>query len=403
MDCMTLHQREEAAFLRTYKRLGVEIAGGTGIYLIDSTGRRYLDLLAGVAVNALGYGHPRLRTAILDQVEKYIHISNYFVQQPQVELAERLRQASGYKRVFFCNSGTEASEAALKLARRWGDSKGKSAIVAMQNSFHGRTMGALSLMDAADYKKGFGPFLDGVQHVRLNDCDRLRESVSGETAAVFLECIQGEGGVFEVDTTFVEELNRLKERFEFIIIADEVQSGIGRTGKFLGCDHYGLRPDVVTLAKPLGGGLPLGALLVSEELENVLQPGSHGTTFGGNPVACAAGNVVIDEVVNNGLMKNAGVTGSYFFSRLKSLQLEMPEVITDVRGKGLMIGVELSFPGKAVTDKMLEYGIIINCTHTNVLRLVPPLIISPPEVDLVCTTLNTVLRDPSVATTSKSV
>lgn len=392
---MTLHQREEAAFLRTYRRLGVEVAGGTGVYLIDAAGRKYLDMLAGVAVNALGYGHPRLKAAIGAQVEKYIHVSNYFVQQPQVELAERLKEASGYKRVFFCNSGTEASEAALKLARRWGESKGKSAIIAMQNSFHGRTMGALSLMDAIDYRQGFGPFLNGFWHIRLNDTDALKEVVDQSTAAVFLECIQGEGGIYEIDASFVDELNKLREKFGFLIVADEVQSGIGRTGKFLGCSHYGLHPDIVTLAKPLGGGLPLGALLVSGELEDVLQPGSHGTTFGGNPVACAAGNIVLDEVVNNGLMLNAEITGSYFFSRLVELQKEQPDVIKEVRGKGLMLGLELAFPGKVVADKMLENCVIINCTHTNVLRFVPPLVISPGEIDMACSVLSTVLRDPS--------
>lgn len=384
---MTLSERDQAAFLHTYKRFPIEIVRGEGMYLFDKDGNAYLDFLGGVAVNALGYGHEGVITAIRQQVEEYIHISNYFLQEPQIELAERLRSMTGYSGVFFCNSGAEACEGALKLARKWGNANGRSQIVTMQESFHGRTMGALSMMTNADYREGFGPFLGGCANIPFNDADQLSALISEKTAAVFLEIIQGEGGINELSREFAGGLNELKERFGFLIIADEVQSGIGRTGKFLAADHYDLKPDIVTLAKPLGGGLPLGAILVSEQLMDVLKPGNHGTTFGGNPVACAAGKVVLQEVVENGLMKNAADTGSYFIQQLNMLQSEMPDAIKQVRGKGLMEGMELSFPGKSIVDAMLERRIIINCTHGNVLRFLPPLIVEKSHIDHLCKSL----------------
>jgi predicted acetylornithine/succinylornithine family transaminase len=389
---MTLHEREENAILHTYKRLPVEIVRGEGMYLYDTNGNAYLDFLGGVAVNALGYGHQGLLNAISEQAGRYIHISNYFVQQPQVELAEKLKSITGYSRVFFCNSGTEASEGALKLARKWGNTNGRSEIVTMQDSFHGRTMGSLSMMTNADYREGFGPFLEGCVNIPLNDIEALNAIISNKTAAVFLECMQGEGGIHELTLEFANRLTALKQQFGFLLIADEVQSGIGRTGKFLACEHYKLRPDIVTLAKPLGGGLPLGAILVSDELKDLLKPGNHGTTFGGNPVACAAGKVVLNEVVDNGLMVNVRETGSYFVQQLTLMKASMPDLIKEVRGKGLMIGAELTFEGKSVVDAMLERKILINCTHKNVLRFLPPIIVGRTHVDDVCGTLKQVLE-----------
>lgn len=384
---MTLLEREQASFLHTYRRFPVEIVRGEGMVLYDRDGNAYHDFLGGVAVNALGYGHTGLAAAITAQTQKYIHLSNYFLQEPQIELAESLRTVTGYDGAFFCNSGAEACEGALKLARKWGSGSGRSVVVTMQESFHGRTMGALSMMSNADYRDGFGPFLDGCVHIPFNDADALTRSVNDSTAAVFFEVIQGEGGINELSTAFATRLAERKKQFGFLLIADEVQSGIGRTGKFLACEHYGLKPDIVTLAKPLGGGLPLGAILVSAELKDVLKPGNHGTTFGGNPVACAAGKVVVQEIVENGLMKNAAETGTYFIERLRALQGEMPNLIKEVRGKGLMLGVELTFPGKQIVDAMLEQRIIINCTHGNVLRFLPPLVVERKHIDELCQTL----------------
>jgi acetylornithine/N-succinyldiaminopimelate aminotransferase len=388
---MTLLERESQAFLSTYKRLPLEIARGEGMYLYDFHGNAYLDFLGGVAVNALGYGHVGLQRAIAEQAARYIHISNYFVQQPQVELAETLKRLTGYSRVFFCNSGTEATEGALKLARKWGSASNRSRIVTMQNSFHGRTMGALSLMTNADYRDGFGPFLDGCVAIPLNDLDALERTVGTDTAAVFFECIQGEGGIVEMRSAFAQRLAALRSQFGFLLVADEVQSGIGRTGKFLACQHYGLTPDIVTLAKPLGGGLPLGAILVNEALKDVLKPGNHGTTFGGNPVACAAGTVVLEEIVNKGLMENAASTGEYFLGRLKDVQATFPSLVKAVRGKGLMLGMELTIEGKPVLDALLERNIIINVTNKTVLRFLPPLIVQPTHVDQLCGALMEVL------------
>lgn len=393
---MTLFEREAQSFLSTYRRLPVEIVRGEGMYLYDAQGNAYLDFLGGVAVNALGYGHAGLQQAIAEQAARYIHISNYFIQQPQVELAEALKQITGYSRVFFCNSGTEATEGALKLVRKWGSTNSRSHIVAMENSFHGRTMGALSLMTNPDYREGFGPFLDGCIAIPLNDVEALNRTVGPETAAVFFECIQGEGGVVEMNPAFAERLATLRGQFGFLLVADEVQSGIGRTGRFLASEHYGLTPDIVTLAKPLGGGLPLGAILVSQQLKDVLKPGNHGTTFGGNPVACAAGKVVLNEIVHNGVMENAASVGAYFLQQLKSLQREFPALVKDVRGKGLMAGVELVTEGKPILDALLERKILINVTSKTVLRFLPPLIIRPTHVDQLCNALAEILPAISV-------
>ncbi|MBI5473780.1 MAG: aspartate aminotransferase family protein [Ignavibacteriae bacterium] len=389
---MTLHEREEASLLHTYKRLPIVVSHGQGVYLYDTNGKSYLDFLGGVAVNALGYGHDGILQAITQQASRYIHVSNYFVQEPQVELAERLRKITGYERVFFCNSGAEAIEGALKLIRKWGNNNNRQTIISMQDSFHGRTMGALSVMSNVDYRDGFGPYLDGCLSIPFNNINALEAHVNENTVAVMLECIQGEGGINEVKPEFVQRLQELREQFGFLLAVDEVQSGLGRTGRFLASEHFGLAPDIVTLAKPLGGGLPLGAILVNDKLKDVLQPGNHGTTFGGNPVACAAGNVVLRELLGSGLLENAARVGSYLIEKLKALQAELPDCIREVRGKGLMVGVELVFPGKQVVDALLEKGIILNCTHTNVLRFVPPLIVEPAHIDVVYANLRLVLQ-----------
>lgn len=388
---MTMHELEKEYFLNTYNRLPIEISHGDGIHLIDRSSNKYLDLLGGVAVNALGYGNEKLISAIIEQASKYIHVSNYFVQQPQLELAKRLCEFTNCSKVFFCNSGTEASEGALKIARKWGQQKNKLEIISMENSFHGRTIGSLSMMSSLDYKEGFGPYLENCKQIPFNDISKLKESINENTAAVFFECIQGEGGIFEVSEEFAATLNELRKQFEFLIMIDEVQSGMGRTGKFFSYEHYRLNPDLVTLAKPLGGGLPLGAILVKDNLTDILKPGMHGTTFGGNPIACAAGKIVFDEIVNKGLMQNAEIVGNYFKEKLQSLVDELPDKIKEVRGKGLMLGLELKFAGKEIVNKMLEKKVIINCTHNTVLRFVPPLIMKKEHVDQTIATLREII------------
>ncbi|MBI3006005.1 MAG: aspartate aminotransferase family protein [Ignavibacteriales bacterium] len=391
MESSNLFEKEQRYFFHTYKRLSLDIERGEGCYLIDKSGKRYLDFFGGLAVNALGYNHPKVNEAIQSQVQKYIHLSNYYVQEPQVKLAERLIQVSGYKRLFFSNSGTEAIEGAFKLAKKWGKSKGKTELFGLSNSFHGRTMGALSLTERPKYREGYEPFLQGVSHLEFNDVDALRKNVNEKTLGVVLEVIQGEGGINVITQEYADELRSLQKKFGFLIIADEIQSGIGRTGKFFGFEHFRLHPDIVVVAKALGGGLPLGAFLGKEKVEEVFTYGVHGTTFGGNPVACAAGRVVLDEILKNDLMRAASGIGDAIKSGAQQLQKEFPGVIREIRGFGCMIGIELTVDGQPVVDEMQRRGVLINCTNTNVLRLLPPYIIQPEHCDILLHELREVL------------
>ena len=390
---MTMHDRESAAFFHTYKRLPLEDPDGErGCTSSPPTGREYLDMFAGLAVNALGYAHPRVVEAICTQASRYTHLSNYFLQEPQIRLAELLTGLSGYPRVFFSNSGTEAIEGAVKIARKWGSTRGRTEILAMTNSFHGRTMGALSLMDRPKYRDGFGPFLDGCHVIPFNDISALRKAVSPKTAAVLLEFIQGEGGIRPVSTEYARSLADLQRELGFLLIADEIQSGAGRTGKFFGFQHYPVSPQVVTLAKPIGGGLPLGAILAVEDVASVLEPGMHGTTFGGNPVACAAGCAVLEEISDKKLITRASVLGERLKDGLKSLSIEFPGLIREVRGYGLMVGAELDRNGDGIAAAMMEKGILINCTDATVLRFLPPLLIQESHVDETVSALRSVFQ-----------
>jgi acetylornithine/N-succinyldiaminopimelate aminotransferase len=390
---MTMLEREGAAFFHTYKRLPLEIDRGEGVYLIARDGTRYLDMFAGIAVNALGYGHPRILQAIEEQARAYIHLSNYFLQEPQLRLSEILTRASGYPRIFFANSGTEAVEGAIKLARRWGTNRNKNQLLSATNAFHGRTMGALSLMDRPKYREGFGPFLDGCTTFEFDEPAGLRKGLTNATAAVLLEFIQGEGGIRPVSREFAATLMELKERFGFLLIADEIQSGLGRTGKLFGFQHYDVRPDIVVMAKPIGGGLPLGAILATEEVAAILEPGMHGTTFGGNPVACAAGIAVVSEILERELIEHAAQTGNYLLARLRSVQSAFPRVVKEVRGYGLMAGMELHNEGESVVTAMRARKILINCTDQTVLRFVPPLIVANRHIDETCAALLECLQE----------
>jgi len=383
---------ESKLFFKTYKRIPLEIDRGEGCYLVAKNGDRYLDLFGGLAVNALGYGHPRVVEAIRKQVDRYIHLSNFFLQDPQLHLAERLLRQSGYAHVFFCNSGTEAIEGAIKLCRRWGKTAKKAKILGMTNGFSGRTMGALSLMDKPNYRDGYEPFLPDFDHIEFNDVDDLHRKVSGDTAAVFLEFVQGEGGVVPAAPAFVEELFELRDKYGFLVVADEIQTGIGRTGRFFAFQHYGVAPDIVALAKPIGGGLPLGAFLGNQKVSDVFSPGTHGTTFGGNPVACAAGLATLQEIEENGLVDRAAELGAYFMNAFLEMKRNFPALIADVRGLGLMLGIELTKEGAPVVDKMRERKILINCTSKNVLRFLPPLILTKEQAERAIGTLWEVFR-----------
>jgi acetylornithine/N-succinyldiaminopimelate aminotransferase len=372
--------REAQVFFHTYKRIPLDIVRGEGVELVTRDGSRYLDMFSGIAVNALGYGHARLLKAIQDQADRYIHVSNYYYQEPQLRLAELLVQYSGFPRVFLANSGTEAVEGAIKIARKWGSSLSKTTIVSLSNAFHGRTLGALSLMDRPKYREGFEPLLPSCRTIELNNGEALRRSVDGETAAVVVECLQGEGGIRPLTQEFASLLAELHRSLGFLLIADEIQSGLGRTGKLFGFQHFGLSPDLVLLAKPLGGGLPLAAILGGPRVEAVLQPGMHGTTFGGNPVACAAGIVVLQEIMENGLMQRADLMGTILISALCELALEFPQIIREVRGAGLMIGVELTLECEPIVSALRDRRILLNCTDGKVLRFLPPFIIEEEHI-----------------------
>ena len=378
---MNTLEREASYFFNTYKRIPLEIDHGDGVYLYSKDGTRYLDMFAGLAVNALGYAHPRVLRAIQEQSRKYIHLSNYYLQDPQIKLAELLIKYSGYSKLFFTNSGTEAIEGAIKISRRWGIKNGKNEIISFSNAFHGRTMGALSLMDRPKYRDGFEPFLENCRVVEFNNIDNLRKAVSHKTVAVVLEFIQGEGGICPATPEFVEALASLKKQFGFLVVADEIQSGLGRTGKFFGFQNFNINPDIVVIAKPLGGGLPLGAILGNEIVADVLDAGSHGTTFGGNSVACAAGIAVMEELMERGVMTNAEKVGRYFKSMLLKLQEEFPAIVREVRGYGLMIGIDLHRNADPIVTAMRERKILINGTADTVLRFLPPLIINEQHID----------------------
>lgn len=370
---------EENDFFHTYKRLPIIIERGEGCWLYTNSGRKILDMFGGLAVNVLGYNHPGMNKAIEEQIKKYVHISNLFYQDSQLQLAEMIIQMSGYSKVFFCNSGTEAVEAAIKLSRKFFIGSGKRKLVSFSGSFHGRTMGALSLTARKKYREQFEPLLPDVKHLEFNSIDSLEKNIDENTAAVFIECIQGEGGVNPAKQEFVDSLLKLREKYGFLIAADEIQSGVGRTGRLHAFEHFGLKPDIVILAKGIGGGLPLGAILGNERVQDVFTFGEHGSTFGGNPVAAASGIVVFSEL-KNGLMNKAGEMGELIIAKLESLKLKFPEKIKSIRGKGLMIGIELTKPGQAMVEMLMNKDVLVNCTNENVIRLLPPYIITDSEI-----------------------
>ena len=388
----SLFEKEHEYFFPTYKRLRLDIVRGEGCYLFDRSGKRYLDLFGGLAVNALGYGHPRILEAVTSQAKNYIHLSNFFVQEPQVRLAEMIINTTGLKKIFFTSSGTEAVEGALKLARKWGQKNGKTMLFGLSNSFHGRTLGSLSLTERPKYRAGYEPFLPNIGHIKFNDVAELKSKCGESTLGIVLEFIQGEGGVNVVSEEFVKTLKDLKSRFGFLVIADEIQSGIGRTGKFFAYEHFGIQPDIVVIAKAIGGGLPLGAFLGTETVADALTYGVHGTTFGGNPVACAAGVAVMEEVTAGGLMKQAGAIGDRLKASFEQMKKEFPRLIREIRGYGCMLGIELSEEGQPLVEELQNRGFLVNCTNATVLRLLPPYILTNDQMDVFVEELRSVLQ-----------
>ena len=391
---------EARLLLSTYDRNPLLFVGGEGVHIIDEQGEKYLDLLSGIGVNALGYSHPVIVNAIAEQSRKLIHTSNLYYHEGQAELALRLTERTGLDRAFFANTGTEAWEGALKLARAHAGvlrEEGKdigTKFLALDQSFHGRTFGAMSTTYKAKYREPFGPVVPGVEFVKLNDVADLRAKFSNEVCAILLEAIQGEGGIRPLTQEFFAEARALADSTGAQLIVDEIQAGMGRTGKWCAYQHYGIQPDITTLAKPLAGGIPLGAVLCTEEVARSIHPGMHGTTFGGGPLACAVAVAVIDEIEKSRLLANATAVGDYFQEQLRGLA-KRHEAIVDVRGKGLMVAAEVDSAelGKFAVAEMLKRHILINCTSDTVLRFLPPYILERAHVDIAIAALDEIFTE----------
>jgi acetylornithine/N-succinyldiaminopimelate aminotransferase len=386
---------EAKLLLATYDRYPVLLRKGQGVHVYDDKGRKYLDFLSGIGVNALGYAHPAISKTIARQSKLLIHTSNLFYTEYQGKLAAALTKISGMDRAFFTNSGTEAWEGALKVARAYAKATApagaepKWRILALEHAFHGRTFGALATTHKEKYRAPFAPMVPGVEFVKFNDVADLEQKFDATVCAIGFEFVQGEGGIRPVSTAFAQKALELARKHNALLIADEIQSGLGRTGRWFAYQHYGIQPDLVTVAKPLAGGLPLGALLVSEKVSQCIHPGMHGTTFGGGPLACSVALEIVRVIEQQKLLRHAQKTGDYFISKLQALQEKHPE-IKEIRGMGLMVGLELASAelAKAVFEQMLKRGVIVNRTDETVIRFLPPFLIQKKHVDEVVTKLD---------------
>jgi acetylornithine/N-succinyldiaminopimelate aminotransferase len=388
-------ETEQRLFFHNYARLPIAVSHGEGLWLYSNDGTRYLDMISGIGVNALGYGDERLIRAISLQAAKLIHASNLFMMRPQFELAEKLLSLSGMSKVFFANSGTEAIEASIKISRKWAARSGnpdKKDVLALSNCFHGRTYGAMSLTAKTKYIDGFEPLLPGTGMITFNDIEDLERKVSDKTAAVFIEVVQGEGGIHMISQQFVRKLQELREKYGFLIVADEIQAGCGRTGKFFSYMHVQADPDLVCLAKPLGGGLPLSAVIGSEKVADVLSFGNHGTTFGGNPVACAAGLAMIEAIEQDDLMEHTELMGKFLAEELQKLAARHSRIL-EIRQYGLMIGITVNREAKYYVEQALGKHVVINATSQNVIRLLPPLNINREEAQLCIDALDEIFTE----------
>jgi predicted acetylornithine/succinylornithine family transaminase len=384
---------EKQYLFQNYARFPLVLTRGKGCYVYDASGKRYLDLIAGIGVNSLGHAHPRMLKVIRQQAARMIHCSNLYYHEFQGPLAERIAKLSGLDRVFFCNSGTEAMEAALKVVRAHGRAihPEKYETVALLGSFHGRTFGALSITGQEHYRRDFEPMLPGARFVPRNDVAALEQAVNANTAGIVLEIVQGEGGVYPLEEDFIRAARQLADRHNALLVCDEIQCGVGRPGTYFSYQLLDppVLPDVIAAAKPLASGLPLGFIAATEKAASAIKPGQHGTTFGGGPLACRAALEFLDILEE--LLPNIIHVGGYFRMRLMELARQF-SFIKEVRGFGLMIGVELEFPGKQVVLDCMERGLLINCTHQTVLRALPPYILSEQDVDRAITVLRAVFK-----------
>ena len=390
-------QKDMQSYLPVFSRYPMVLDHGNGAYVWDVNGRKYLDALGGIAVNVLGHNNPDLVSAVAEQAARLIHVSNLYYTEAQAEASDKLSRLTRDGKVFFGNSGAEANEGAIKAARKYAHTfaPNKSQIITARNSFHGRTLATLTATGQKKFHKGFEPLPTGFDYVDFNDAAALESLMSDETAAVMLEPIQGEGGVRTPAEGYLQRVRALCDKYHALLIFDEIQTGMGRTGAFYAYEMYGVVPDIVTLAKGLAGGVPIGAFIVTEKVARVFHAGEHGSTFGGNPLACAAANVVLNTIAREDFLQHVKSVGQYFKQRLNDLKEKHAKYIVDVRGEGLLLGMEMtrSEEAGAIVHDCLARGVMINCTAGNVLRFIPPLIFTNSEVDALIYALNDSILD----------
>ncbi len=384
MEKKLIHESNKY-LMSTYNRNPIVLRKGRGMKVWGADGKEYLDFIAGIAVNCLGHCHPRIVIAIQKQAQRLLHVSNLYHIEPQINLAKLLVENSFADKAFFCNSGAEAIEGAIKLARKYARDHAyheRYEIITAYGSFHGRTLAALSATGQEKLQKGFEPLVPGFRNVPFNDISALEKAITKKTCAVLLEPVQGEGGIRIPSPDYLKQVRELCDNNRILLILDEIQTGIGRTGKLFAYEHFDVKPDIITLAKGLGGGVAIGAILASESVAASFQPGTHASTFGGNPLACSAAITTIEILLEDGFhLANCELLGKYFLKKLDKLQKEFPSIIVESRGLGLMIGLELTKTGESIVEKSASRGMLINCTSGNVLRFTPPLIVLEKEID----------------------
>lgn len=396
MEVRKIIEESNHYVMNTYTRAPLVLRKGRGMKVWASDGKEYLDFVGGIAVNILGHCHPKVVVALQKQAQRLLHVSNLYHNEPQIRLAKLLIERSFADKVFFCNSGAEANEAAIKLARKYAKENlpgNRFEIIAALNSFHGRTIATLTATGQAKFKKGFEPLLPGFKHVDFDTIDALKKAVTDDTCAVMLEPIQGEGGVKVPSPDYLKSVRELCNTHKLLLILDEVQTGMGRTGKLFGHENYGITPDIMTLAKGLGGGVAIGAMLATDKVAAAFQPGNHASTFGGNPLACAAAVATLDTLLEDGIiLDQCRRMGEYLVNSLEGLKKDHASVISDIRGIGLLVGMEMTRECTQVVKSCMERGVIINCTAGNVLRFTPPLIVQEKDIDHMIDVLDDVLE-----------